>query len=393
MSRFTTLQDALDHGIDYLGGNPSDQPIRDCMRAASEAYRDLANAFNWSYLYTQGRIITSAMFVDEDATLSYTQTGGTYERMATISGGTWPDWAADGYIRVGQVAYKVDERKSATVVTFDEQVNPGADIASGTEFLMYRDTYLLPEDYIAQDQALYEQNFGGMRYTHPRDWMYTNRYIYASGIPEAYTITGDKKYPGRLVLRLFPWPTEQKSVDFIYKRRPSKLIIANATAGTASVSAGDTAVTGVGTAFTPQMVGSVIRLSATVKPPTSLIMSFAKSGNAAAFESVVAAYVSPTSLVLADPADTDYAGVGYTISDAVDIEPGSMLNAYLRCIEMHLGMSRTLKDKPSARLQYQAALEEAKAADSRSFQGRAAGQSRPLRRRLRDYPQDLSQTY
>lgn len=69
-----------------------------------------------------------------------------------------------------------------------------------------------------------------------------------------------------------------------------------------------------------------------------------------------------------------------------------MLNAYLRCVEMHLGMVRTLKDKPSARNQYAEALERAKAADSRSFMGRAAGVHRPLRRRLRDYPIRLDAT-
>lgn len=389
MSRYTTLQDILDHGQDYLGSNPSEGARRDCMRAALESYRDLANAFNWSYLYTQGRIITSAIFNGDAITLSYTHTGGTYERMVTISGSTWPEWAGDGYIRVGTVAYKVDERKSATVVTLDEQVNPGVDIASGTQFDLYRDTYLLPEDYIAQDQALYEQNFGGMCFKRPKDWLYTNRYVFASGVPQEYTITGDKKYPGRLVIKLFPWPTEAKSIDFIYKRRPSELLVSQESTGKVSMAMDDTTLTGAGTAFTSRMVGSVVRLSATTKAPTSLIMS----STPAVFESFVKAYVSPTSLVLADAADQAYDAVGFTLSDMIDIEPGAMLNAYLRCVEKHLGMNRTLKDKPSAANQYAVALSEAKSADSRSFSGRAVGQGRPLRRNLRDYPQDLSQTY
>lgn len=63
-----------------------------------------------------------------------------------------------------------------------------------------------------------------------------------------------------------------------------------------------------------------------------------------------------------------------------------MQNAYLRCCEKHLAMHRTLKDKPSARAQYLEALEQAKAADSRSFMGRYAGQVARLRPRLRDMP-------
>src|SRR4051812_47483073 len=117
MISFFTFQDAIDHGLDYLGTQgASDQIRRDCIRAALETYRDLANAFNWSYLYTHSRIITSGSFdgAAHGATLTYDHTGGTYERMATISGSTWPSYSGDGcYIRVGEVAYRVDERKSA----------------------------------------------------------------------------------------------------------------------------------------------------------------------------------------------------------------------------------------------------------------------------------------
>jgi hypothetical protein len=94
----TTFQDVIDHCFDYLGGNPSEQVRRDCVRAALEAYRDLANAFNWSYLYTHSRVYTSGSFdgSQTDCTIQYQGSGGAYDRMVTISGGVWPDWAAQG---------------------------------------------------------------------------------------------------------------------------------------------------------------------------------------------------------------------------------------------------------------------------------------------------------
>jgi hypothetical protein len=76
--------------------------------------------------------------------------------------------------------------------------------------------------------------------------------------------------------------------------------------------------------------------------------------------------------------------VAYAISDPVDIEERSMANAFHRCCEMHISMNRTLKDKPSARLQYKEALTEARAADSRSFQGRSVGDFDGYPMRLRD---------
>jgi hypothetical protein len=384
MISYYTFQDAVDHGLDYLGSNPTDQARRDCVRAILESYRDLANAFNWTYLYTPGRLITSPAYDSSatGATLAYLDSSGTYPRQVTISGDVWPDWAGDGVIRIGTVGYKVDQRISATVLTLDETIKPSADIPALTPFTMYQDSYLLPEDFVAQDQALYELNFGGMDYTHPREWLFENRYVFAQGTPQFFTITGDRKYPGRLLTRIFPWPFQVKTIDFIYKRRPRVLLTQRVVAGTVSVTGSGTALTGVGTAFMPKHVGSVIRLSGNPKPPSSLIMG----DNVAVFETTIAAYVSPTSVVLRDPVDATYTASGYVVSDPIDIEQGAMLNAYLRCVEKHLGMARTLKDKPSASKQYDVALGEAKSADSRSFQGRSVGQTGRYRPRFRDMP-------
>ena len=78
----------IDHAFDYLGGNPSEQVKRDCVRATLEAYRDLANCFNWSYLYTHSRVYTSGSFDGSQvgATIAYDLTGGQYERMVTLTG-------------------------------------------------------------------------------------------------------------------------------------------------------------------------------------------------------------------------------------------------------------------------------------------------------------------
>src|SRR5262249_21657786 len=129
--------------------------------------------------------------------------------------------------------------------------------------------------------------------------------------------------------------------------------------------------------------------SSTSQSPSSTIMN----ENPAVFETTIQDYVSSTTVNLMDALDKTYSGAGFTISDPIEIEIGSMQNAFLRCVEKHIGMARTLKDKPSAAKQYEQALSEAKAADSRSFQSRSVNQHGPLRRRLRDYPIDLSQTY
>ena len=175
-------------------------------------------------------------------------TGGTYPNQVTLTGDMWPDWAAEGtYLRCAaadaaggtdMVAYRVAERKSATILTLDPVINPGVDLPAGTEFVLYRDTYLLPEDYIAQDQALYERNFGGMDYCHPREWLYENRYVFAQGVPQRYTITGDGTTPAGSCSASSRGRMSSKTIDFIYKRRPRPAELVAASDGRVSMSAG-----------------------------------------------------------------------------------------------------------------------------------------------------------
>lgn len=375
----TTFQDAIDLLVDYLGGSPTDTVQRDCRRAVLEAYRDLTNAFKWSYLLTHGRLVTTGPLFD--GTIAYTQ--ATRRVVLTPLVGspmqTWPDWSVGSYVRVGFVAGKVVQRIDDVTLLLDEQVNFGQDLPALTVYRLYRDTYLLPPDFVAGDQALYEQNFGGMDFVHPREWLIRERFIYNEGVPIIYTITGDAVFPGRLVLRLAPIPAEQKTIDYIYHRAPRPLSLSLANAGTASMTSGGTTVTGSGTAFTPLMVGSCLRLSAGSAAPTSVV-----GKNPAILETVVTAWTSATSIEVADPAPQGFAGVAYTVSDRLDIEERSMLNAFNRCCEMHLSMNRTLKDKPSAAAQYRVALSEARSADSRSFMGRYVGDGEGFPRRLRD---------
>jgi hypothetical protein len=373
-----TFQDAIDLLVDYLGGNPTDTVQRDCRRAVLEAYRDLTNAFRWSYLLRHGRLITvppqsagTVSYVDATRTLTLTPAPGDPVQ-------SWPAWAPGSYVRVGQVAAKAVRVLGPTALLLDEDIRFGVDIAAGAEYRLFRDSYLLPRDFVAQDQALYENNFGGMEYVHPREWLFRERYVFSEGTPQAFTVTGDGLYPGRLVVRMVPLPSEARTIDYLYHRAPRPLVIARENAGTASYAGGST-VTGSGTAWHAGMVGSVLRLSATSASPTS-----AAGKNPAAFEGVIMAVDSPTALTVAEPAPVSLAGVAYVISDLVDIEEQSMGNAFNRCCEMHISMNRTLKDKPSAALQYRTALTEARAADSRSFSGRSVGDFDGFPMRLRD---------
>ncbi len=365
--------------------------------------RDLANSFRWSYLLTVGRVLTDIPY--NSGTITYQATSGAYPRLVTLTttdGTSFPSWSVGAYIRVGFQAWKVSQMIDGFHLILDPQLNPGKDVltvadiddddeddyvgtppTNGVEFQLYRDSYPMPADYIAQDQALYERNFGGMNYVHPREWLFEERFIFSQGTPQFFTVTGDVLYPGSLVMRIAPYPTDQKTIDFLYHRRPRELRLVAEVRGTATVAAQSNVVSGSGTFFNPNMVGSILRLSDTSQvAPTSVVGTYP-----AAFESVITGYVGANQVVVADNCPIALSGVKLVVSDALDIEEGAMLNAYLRGCESCLANVRTLKDKPDAQTLYARALAEAKSADSRTFSGRYVGDHLMTRRqRLVDMP-------
>src|SRR4051812_30781378 len=115
----TTFQDTIEMLTDYLGGTPTPEVQRDCRRAILEAYRDLANAFRWSYLLTQGRLITVAPI--GDGTVAYTQSSRLLVLTPLVGSPvqSWPDWSPGAYVRIGQVIGKVVAQIDATTLLLD----------------------------------------------------------------------------------------------------------------------------------------------------------------------------------------------------------------------------------------------------------------------------------
>jgi hypothetical protein len=222
--------------------------------------------------------------------------------MWTLSDGTWPTWAADGYLRIGDVVYRVDERKSSTVITTLSDLSPTADLAAGTAYKLYQDSYLLPEDFAATAKAMYQERFAGMEYVHPSAWMQQVRRMDQVGEPRWYTITGDQKYPtDRLVMRVFPYPAASKALDVLYRRQPRPVRLKRLDTGTVTITSGSTAVVGVGTRFAARHVGAVLRVSAT----SNLAPTSDDGENPADFEGVIKSFTDATHVALVVGPDRD----------------------------------------------------------------------------------------
>lgn len=374
-----TMQDAIDHVVEYLQEQTSPGAARDARRAVLSAWREFANAHSWSYWCSHGRINTNAPY--NTGTIAYDHTGGSIERQLTLSSGTWPDWAEFGQIEISGVLYQIAVRVSASVLQLEANNNPGADVASGSSYNLFRDTYPCPPGMVNVDQ-MQNVNSWGLEYIHPRDWLRLHRHSAGtSGDPRMFTIMGSPDHQSNLAFRLWPFPSDSASIDFTYQARPRLLTIPVINTGTVSVSSGSSTITGTGTTFTSNHIGAVFRLSENSSTPTGR-----HGANPFVAERVIMSRASATSVEADQDFADSYSGVGYTISSPLDIEPGSMLTAFLRCCEKEIAIQRRLKDRREVIEIYRDALIMAKETDSRYTGPRSVYGEGGWYRRLADYP-------
>lgn len=394
----TTVWDIVEQGRDFLGADSSGDTDRVVHRAVQAALRELVNSHQWLYYYTHGRVQGRGFFTD--GTIQFQVSSGSVPNLVTLTPSTstgWPVWANLGSMRTGSVTtnnlnntglgtviYDVDRVIDSTHLTLKAGLAPITDIPAGTSFTLFLDTYDLPTDFVNTDQGFADVSWGGMEYVHPNKWLQVNRYYQSySNTPRFYTIMGSPKSPNRLCWRIFPFPDSDRTLDFVYKRRPRLPTRDQYTTGTAITDAvgSPQQVFGNGTTWTSDMVGSVIRLSGTQTLPTGW-----SGSNPYLMERNILSVDSPTQLTVDDTAIQTLSNVAYRISDPVDVEETAMLDAFLRCVEKHIALMKNMKDAPLRAQMYEQALLFAKDADARSFASRIAGVGGPYRQRLANMP-------
>lgn len=374
--RLTTYQDLVDHLVDYLGGATSDEVVRYARRAAQDAYNELPAVFNWSYLYTRGRITTNAP--QSTGTIAYTNSSLT----VTLTGATWPSWVVQGVIVINNIPYQIATNPTATTITLPPQNNPGADVAAGTAYTLYMDAYSLPIDFTQTDEIVNVNQGLRLSFEHPSLWLMMQRIYRGPATPRLYSIFGSTAFFGAMSCRLYPPPDNTYFLDFVYKRRPRPLSVPLYIAGTVSTTSGSLTVTGSGTSWDTSMIGSVIRFSA----PANNVAPTGPSGeNPFAYERTILSVSGTTSLAVdADPAVTQ-SGIAYAISDPLDIEEGAMLSFLLRLAEKQMRRGRRLPPVAGEEEAYAESLARACEADNRSSMRQSVGDN-SYPRRLKDFP-------
>lgn len=354
---YYTAHDVLDRLLDYVGGADSTRASKQIKRCILDAYRDLPMVKNWTYYWTRYRIILSAPY--STGTVAIDVTGGAYERMVTLTDGTWPTDAAKGIVLIGDVEYIVDERKSSTVITLTADSCPTSDIASGTSYQWYRDTYTLPRDYRASDTVVCLNESFDLAHETPGNLLQNRRLRNTPTMPRAYSIIADENVKGAMALVLDPPSDAARNLDIMYQRIPYPIQTWENT-GTATIVDESTTVTGVSSSWNSNLNGSVIRMTtSTTELPTGL-----EGANPYTEERIIQSAVSGT-ITVDEAFHSGYTARKFRISDLIDVENGAMMSAFLRCCEKNVAWELHRDDAQVKQAAWEKALMRAKEADAR----------------------------
>ena len=189
---------------------------------------------DWSFLMPVATLSLNASY----STGTIAATSG----VVTLSGGTFPAWAASGEINVNGTNYTVNTRDSGTQVTLDD-TSSASDVSALTTYSLHQDDYDLPDDfgnilgtltYAQADNALQPVELvgeGRLRELRQRDYNVT--YIsedpfYAAIRPKARTSTTSGT---RYELMFWPDVTASATLSYRYRVLPDKPVSGPGSAG------------------------------------------------------------------------------------------------------------------------------------------------------------------
>lgn len=362
-----TYQDIVEHILDVFDDERTGRPLRMSKRSASEALRSLHTAHAWA-LYNGMRYVTTVAPYST-GTIAYDHSGGTSERLVTLSGGTFPSWSTFGKILIAGVAYPVERYVDATHVVLDPNVNPGADVAALTTYTLYRDEYPMPVGFktmgqlwnVTYDEELdvvFQDQAGRDSVSNPSE----------PGDPEYAYVTGDSDYINNLSLVFLPPPDSVLVYRYEYQRSPRQLVTEKYSTGTVSVSAGSTTCMITTGAFTQAHIGCIIRFGSSAYEPDNRFGGLSDTTNTYTDERTIVSVASNGgSCELDATPSAAISAVKFTVSDPVDVETGAMLTAYQRLCESAFAIltKRDSKDRIERLQLAERSLLEAKDADRR----------------------------
>ena len=365
----------------------SDRSLRSAIR---RAYREVTATDNWSCLQTNGRITLVA--AQSDGTVAYTESSGAL----VLTGSTWPadavNWSVQIETEEGEVLCDVAARVSDTQLTLDSVLNPGRNLPAGSDYVIFPRFYRLPNDFICTTQPVDEAFLGVGQYILPEQMLQLMHELsVAEDQVRYYTIMPVPRLYGAFGLFLDSYFTEQRTVDFIYKRLPRDLRYAgkdpSESPGTISVSSGNPAVIGSSTAFTPNHVGALLRIGDSNNYPSGLdgLHPYVEQRS-------IVAYTSTAAVTLDAGPQAAASTAHYSITDPMDVD-AIVYDVVLAFAKTYLAAEKNNRQWKELKEQAAQTLFRAKCADCRVEQRRFAIPGRARSGGPLQYPASMKAPY
>lgn len=299
------------------GSKPTDRTTAMFVRAIQDAMRGLVGKHPWNYFRRNSRFTSSAPV---DVTIAYDHTGGTHERLMTITGGTsWPADAALGEIRSGERRYRVHKRITTLQATLEPDFSLTGDLTGDYtwERRAYSFTREIEKTHYLHNLTLDRQ----VPFMPVTDFERESHYDFGGGYFDKFTWANHGGQFGTSEIILLPAPRLVETYEISATVKPIIPTIESEGGTDAAGTQAAYQVSSSQASFSQRLVGTVFRLSSDATPPTQF------SSDKWTFQSFVTKVVDANTLELADPLPETFTGRGYVVSSPMDIEASIMLEA------------------------------------------------------------------
>ncbi len=332
-----TYNDCVEHLVDVFQFADATRLGRLARKAVDTIYRDLPYRYNWRYYHRRATFETVASY--STGTIAFDFTGGSSERLVTLSSGTFPSWAKFGRIIIDDVAYRIATNPSSTTLTLYEEDNPGEDVTAGESYTLYRNEYPLPADF-RRNFKLYDTTD---EIEIPLVEFAESQHLQVGvdktpNAPRCAYIRNTGDYMGVWSVEFMPPPSAARTYDLSYEAKPRDILTVSYITGTVTTSGVTATFSGTGLPASV-LPGSVVRFSADATAVTNKF-----GANPFIEQRILVGKTSATVWTLDQALTTDATADAFQVSDPIDIHPGGMTTAFLRMIEAELAKMLNLKD-------------------------------------------------
>lgn len=197
-----------------VNGSQADTTLQQIV---NDAIAWVATSKFWEFYKTYGDLTLREPYSTGTLAISNAST------TVTLTGGTFPSWAASGKLKIGNKVYRIASRTSGSVVVLATAWAEDAETAA--TFTIFQDEYTLASDCLKFGRPFAGQGWGltGSPSSFEQVLEAQNSFMYGQGYPSMFCVHASGGTPKLLI---YPYPSSSEDVQlaYWYYRKPAALV-------------------------------------------------------------------------------------------------------------------------------------------------------------------------